>query len=246
MPLVGEFYITRPPPELIRKSFVDAAATHGHRPHRSRSPRLVDATGLSTSPQTVESLLVAIFGTADLPTPLQRSCMKGIRDGPAPTHVDLGIPFRTLRYFPDGHRFRKALRGQAKYRVACVRESSVGLPLLSAEEKQATHPLPSICDAALHTHPLGRLPPTFAERLACGVLVLLNTVEVSYHTVFMCPHCRAQLIRGVALTLRADVFGRGAVARQYFSQNRRADILQRCGAPHTPKTTAMVRCHRTA
>ena len=135
MPLVGEFYITRPPPELIRKSFVDAAATHGHRPHRSRSPRLVDATGLSTSPQTVESLLVAIFGTADLPTPLQRSCMKGIRDGPAPTHVDLGIPFRTLRYFPDGHRFRKALRGQATYRVACVRESSVGLPLLSAEEK---------------------------------------------------------------------------------------------------------------
>jgi hypothetical protein len=245
MPLVGEFYITRPPPELLRKCFADATATHERRPHRSRSPRLVHTTAITTSSQTVESLLVAIFGTADLPPPLQRSCLKGHREEPAPTHVDLGAPFPSLRCFPDRHRFRNALRGQGRYRDACVREVIVPGPLLPAAERQPTHPLPSICDAAEHAYPLGRLPPTFAERLACGVLVLLSTDEVSCHTAFLCPQCRAQLIRGVSLTLCAGVFGCGVTARQFFAVNRRVDILHRCGAPHTPKTTA-TRRHRAA
>ena len=237
LPLVGEFYITRPPPELLREPFASAAARLGDRPRRSRSPRLVHVTDVATVAATVGAPPAAFSNASDLPSPTQRSCLIGGREGSAPSHVDLGSPVVALRFFPDKNRLRKALRGRAKFRDACLWEEIVDVPLLPTAEKLPTHVLPAICDAASHVYPSGRLPcsangnlfcsqsAAFAERLPFATLVHLSTDELSCHTVFLCPQCKAQLMRGDSLALRADVYGCGVSVRQFFVVIRRTDIL---------------------
>ena len=222
---VAGFYLTRPPPELLREAFAKEATSQPRRSvarARSRSPvppsvRLEPPISFS-----VDSLLGALLGKPALLEPQQPSCLL-VRPARKPRPVDLGPPASRLRFYPDANSCRPALRGLMKFFRGAAREEIIEIPMRPQAEKQPFHPLPAICDAVEEDHERhwGRLPPTFQERVGCGAFVEISGDPANTHLCLLCPPCRVKLISGQSLRLRDEVFGRGVTAQQHFRAVRR-------------------------
>ena len=226
--VVGDFYLTQPPPELLRGR-LGGGGPWQNLP-RSRSPRreLAAAAGSATSAPAQASVPSAAAADSALesaaPATGLRGCLKGSRRGPPPPRVILGREVVTVRHF-----LRPGMSGPRRYREASCFEEVVDWPWMPREERGPHLPSAGGCDACGTT--LGDSARNCAER------VELEGSPGQAHAILTCRRCWVDgaLATG-SLRLQDEALGPGAVAVPAWSSGpTRVERLEYLGVRHTPK-----------
>lgn len=222
------FYLTRPPPEFLSEAFAPLRSTRRRRlpsRSRSRSPTPFWEPRVPLPDSSVDSLLGAMLGMLPLLEPEKPCLLIRPANLKVPRSVDLGPETYRLRFYQGAHAYRNARRGLDKFLdPSAAREEIIEIRALTCEEKQPYHPAPAICDVLEEDHeaPWGRLPPTDQQRRGgCTYYVQLSGDRCNRHICFLCPACKLDLILGLRLRLREEVFGPGVTARQHWRSYRR-------------------------
>jgi len=227
----GDFYLTSPPPEILRPPPPPCFADQPTNNARSRTPRGErGAAASATRARELHSLFTALFGTAELPLPAQRSCLAGSRGFKLECRTQLG---------PDDYK-RRSYYPACKPLTRENKDRSLWEEFITYEAEQEAPPpydWPAVCEVQGCDERL----PEGLERLDYARIIVPSSDPAGIHQCFFCTLCHPRLLAGAALLLCSNALGPRVQAwtpwkgHPLWPGRTRAEYLHECGARFTPK-----------